>query len=88
LLCLPAGAENEIHDNVKVLPPKFGLMVLEKLAIAKNFFCALRCAGLAAMKNGYLVSALLKPLGRELSDKSAAADEKNFHGLPSEFSSI
>ena len=41
LLRLAARAENEIDDNIKLLPSEFGLMVLEKLAIAKNFFYAL-----------------------------------------------
>jgi len=31
------------------------------------------------MKNGYLMSALLKLLRRELSNETAAADKKNFH---------
>ena len=51
MLRLAARAENKIDDNIKLLPPEFGLMVLKKLAIAKNFFYALRCAGLAAMKD-------------------------------------
>ena len=51
MLRLAAGAENEIDDNIKFLLPKFRLMVLEKLAIAKNFFRAVRCAGFAAMKD-------------------------------------
>ena len=79
MLRLAAGAENEIDDNIKLLPPKFRLMVLEKLAIAKNFFRALRCGGFATMKDSNVVAALLKLLRRELSDKSAAADKKNFH---------
>jgi hypothetical protein len=54
-------------------------MILEKLAITKNFFCALRCGGFTAMKDSNVVAALLKLLGCELSDKSAAADEKDFH---------
>jgi len=54
-------------------------MVLEKLAVAKSFFCTWRYGGFAAMKNGYLMSALLKLLRREPPDKAAAADEKNFH---------
>jgi hypothetical protein len=79
LLRLAAGTENEIDHHVKLLPPKFRLMVLEKLAISENFFRALRCGGFAAMKNGYLMSALLKLLRRELSNETAAADKKNFH---------
>jgi hypothetical protein len=85
LLRLAAGAENEIDDNVKVLSAKVWLMVLEKLAIAKNFFRALRCADFAPMKDSDLMAALQKLLGRELSDKSAAADKKNFHHLISNF---
>jgi hypothetical protein len=79
LLRLAAGAENEINDNIKLLPPKFWLMVLKKLAIAKNFFRALGCGRFAAMKNGYVMAAVLKLLRGELSDKAAAADEKYFH---------
>ena len=37
LLRLAAGAENEIDDDIKLLPPEFRLMVLEKLAIAQEF---------------------------------------------------
>jgi hypothetical protein len=79
LLRLAAGAENKIDHNIKLLPPEFGLMVLEKLAIAKNFLCALRCAGVAAMKDCDVMPALLKLLRRKLSDKAAAADKKDLH---------
>jgi hypothetical protein len=79
LLRLTARAENQINDNVKVLPPEFELVVLEELAIARNFFCALRCAGFAAMKDGHVMAALLKLLSGESSDETAAANEKDFH---------
>jgi hypothetical protein len=79
LLRLAAGAENEIDDNIKLLPPKFWLMVLEKLAIASDFFRALRCGSFSTMKDSNVVAALLKLLGYELSDEPAAADKKNFH---------
>jgi hypothetical protein len=82
LLRLPPRAENEIDDNVKLVPPEFGLMVLKKLAIAKNFFYALRRGGPAAMKDGDVMAVLLEMLGCELSDETAAANEKDFHGLP------
>jgi hypothetical protein len=81
LLRLPARAENEIDYNVKLLPPEFGLMVLKKLAITKNFFYALRRGGPAAMKDGDVMAALLKLLGCELSDETAAANEKDFHAV-------
>ena len=41
LLRLAAGAENEIDNYIKLLPPEFRLMVLEELAVAQNLFRAL-----------------------------------------------
>jgi hypothetical protein len=79
LLRLTAGAENEIDDDVKLFPPELRLVVLEKLALASNFFRALRRGGFAAMKDCDVMATLQKLRGRELSDKSAAADKKNFH---------
>jgi hypothetical protein len=55
------------------------LVVLEKLAIAENFFSALRCAGVAAMKNSQVVSGALKGLGCKWSDEAATANENDFH---------
>ena len=37
LLRLAARAENEIDDDVKLLPPEVGLMVLKELAIRQEF---------------------------------------------------
>jgi hypothetical protein len=79
LLRLPARAENEIDNHIKILLPEFGLMVLKELPIPKNFFGAVRHAGFAAMENRDLMAALLKLLSRELPDEAAAADEKDFH---------
>ena len=79
MLRLAARTENEIDDDVKLLPPKFKLMVLKKLAITKNFFCACGCAGFAAMKDCNVMAALLKLLSREWSDETTAADKKDFH---------
>ena len=58
MLRLAARAEDEIDDDVKLLPPKFKLMVLEELAIPKNFFSALRYVGFAAMENRDLMAAI------------------------------
>src|SRR3954471_12947270 len=79
LLRLTAGAENEIDDYIKFLPPEFRLMVLEKLAIAKNFFSANRRDGFAAMKDGDVMSCLLQSFDGRWSDETRAADEKDFH---------
>jgi hypothetical protein len=79
LLRLATGAENKVNDDIKFHSAEFGLMVLEKLAVAENFFSALRCIGLAAMKNCDMMAALLKLLGREASDETTAADKKDIH---------
>ncbi len=79
MLRLAARAEDEIDDDVKLLPPKFKLMVLEELAIPTNFISALRYVGFAAMENRDLMAALLKLLSREWSDETTAADKKDLH---------
>ena len=54
-------------------------MVLQGLAVAKNFFCARGRAAPATMKDGDLVAALLKGRRRVWANEAVAADEKEFH---------
>jgi hypothetical protein len=84
LLRLAAGAEDEINDDIKFQPPEFGLMVLQGLAVAKNFFSTRGRLGVATMKDGNVMATLQKLTGREMSDETAAADEKNFHVFKAE----
>jgi hypothetical protein len=56
-------------------------MVLEELAVSQNLVRAGRHPGSATMKDCYLVSTLQKLLSSEVSDETAAADEKNLHIL-------
>jgi hypothetical protein len=79
LLRLAARAENEIDYHIEFLLPEFRLMVLEELVIARNFFCALRRTGFAAMKDCHVMAALHELLSGESSDETAAANEKDFH---------
>jgi hypothetical protein len=79
LLRLTARAENKIDNYIKLLPPEFQLMVLEKLAVPSNLVSALGHTGLAAMEHRNAVAALSKLRSREAPDKAAATDQKSFH---------
>jgi hypothetical protein len=79
LLRLAAGTENKVNDDIKFQPAEFGLMVLERLAVAKNLFDSCGQLGVATMEDGNIVAAFQKLFRREASDKTAAADEKDFH---------
>ena len=76
---LAAGAEDEVDDDIEFLPPEFGLMVLQELAIAQNFFGPSRRAGAATMKDRNVLPALFESRRRMRTDEPCAADQKNFH---------
>jgi hypothetical protein len=79
LLRLATRAKNEIHYHIKFLAAKFRLMVLERLAIAKNFFSVFGCVGLAPMKDSDAMAVFLERGRRERANETAAADKKDFH---------
>ena len=63
-------------------------MVLERLAIAKNFFCIFGRAGFATMKDCDVMACLLQSFYGRWSDEAGAAYEKNFHDRTPKFSGL